>query len=366
MSEPIHYQIDETAFDPEQLPADARTVGSASFRSHVKAFFERQYGGMPGETTVSFENGKINVTWMPREADENPAAVIMRLLETGRYSEAAPLLETAIQANPRDHQSLYNLGMVYSDMGRLPEAMGLLRRATEVEPENANAWVALGIAALRSKDNDAARAALEHAISIDGDNAFALRSLGTLCLMDKDKDIDRALQFLRRAVALLRTDPVSRLTLAQALIEQNPEQNAAEAEALFRAVLAMSPNAEVAKKAEAGLTVIAQAKFRGEADGDIRQDATQYCLDALDRFEGMDRDTLLPIVMEMATLGEGGLPVNDPSKKFELRLLPGEYTALHIVCMLHVGLKCIDPDLDSGFDISREYAAALALHTPRN
>lgn len=362
MSEPIHYQIDEIAFDPEQLPADARAVGSAAFRNHVKAFFERQYRGMPGETMVSFENGKISVTWMPKEADENPAAAIMRLLEAGRYTEAAPLLETAIQANPRDHQSLYNLGMIYSDMGRLAEATDLLRCATETAPENTNAWVALGVAAMRSKDHNAARAALEQAVTLDGGNAFALRSLGTLCLVDKD--LDKALQLLRRAVVMLPGDPVSRLTLAQALVEQNLEQNAAEAEALFHAVLDMSPADEVAEKAEAGLTVIAQAKFRSAGDGGIRQDATHYCLDALERFDGMDREHLLPIVMEMATLGEGGLPVNDASKKFGLRLLPGEYTALHIVCMLHVGLKRIDPSLDSGFDISREYAAALALRAP--
>lgn len=362
MSEPIHHQIDESSFDPEQLPADARTVGSAAFRTQVKAFFERQYRGMPGETTVSFENGKISVTWMPSEADENPAAAIMRLLESGRYSEAAPLLETAIQANPRDHQSLYNLGMIYSDLGRLGEAKDLLRRATETAPENANAWVALGVAALRSNDRYAARAALEQAITIDGNNAFALRSLGTLCLMDKD--IGKALPLLRRAAALLPDDPVSRLTLAQALIEQNPGQNADEAEALLHAVLEMSPKDEVAEKAEAGLTAIAQARFRSAGAGDIREDATRYCLDAMDRFDGMDREHLLPIMMEMATLGEGGLPVNDATKKFGLRLLPGEFTALHIVCMLHVGLKRIDPSLDSGFDISREYAAALALRAP--
>jgi tetratricopeptide (TPR) repeat protein len=361
MSEPIHYLIDESSFDLAQLPVTAREVGSSAFRAQVRVFFERQYREMLGETTVTFENGKINVTWMPESASQNPDAAIVSLLENGRYNEVIPLLKTALQANPKDQQALYNLGMVYSDLGRLPEALELLRRATVLQPDNTNSWVALGVAAMRSKDMKEARVALERAIEIDVKNAFALRSLGTLCLMGKE--IGRALDLLRQAVALLPSDPVSNLTLGQALLEQDLGKNAAEAYSLFHRVISMSPSAEIIEKAEAGLMMIAQSNFRSEGDGRIRLDAMQYCLDALGRFVGMDQDKLVPIVMEMATLGQEGLPVNDPVKKYSLKLLPGEYSALHIVCMLHVGLKCIDPGLDSGFDIAKEYDEALKLHS---
>lgn len=45
-----------------------------------------------------------------------------------------------------------------------------------------------------------------------------------------------------------------------------------------------------------------------------------------------------------------------------LRSLPGEFSALQIVCMMHVGIKLIDPSQGSGFDIDREYETALAMH----
>ena len=87
-----------------------------------------------------------------------------------------------------------------------------------------------------------------------------------------------------------------------------------------------------------------------------------YCLGALERFEGMNQAQLAPIIMELTTLGQSGLPVNDHEKRFKLRLLPEEFSALQIVCMMHVGMKKIDTEVDSGFDIEREYEAALAMH----
>ena len=63
-----------------------------------------------------------------------------------------------------------------------------------------------------------------------------------------------------------------------------------------------------------------------------------------------------------STLGQQGLPVNDPTRAYPLRPLAGEYSALHLVCLLHVGIKQFDPSQGSGFDIDREYEAALAMH----
>ena len=96
--------------------------------------------------------------------------------------------------------------------------------------------------------------------------------------------------------------------------------------------------------------------------GELRPDAVMYCLGALEHFDDMDQAQLASIMMELATLGQSGLPVNDHEKQFKLRLLPGEFSALQIVCMMHVGMKKIDTEVDSGFDIAREYEAALAMH----
>ncbi len=83
-------------------------------------------------------------------AGQIPArATITALLESGRFDEAIPLLRTRLQLEPEHVESLYNLGMVYSDRMQLSEARQLLSRAVELDPGHANGQVALGIAALR-------------------------------------------------------------------------------------------------------------------------------------------------------------------------------------------------------------------------
>ena len=80
---------------------------------------------------------------------------------------------------------------------------------------------------------------------------------------------------------------------------------------------------------------------------------------ALQRFESMPTAEIQKIGFEIATLGSKGLNPNDYTRKYPLRSLPGEYTALHLLCILYVAFKKFSPDTDIGFDLSAEYAAAL-------
>ncbi len=48
--------------------------------------------------------------------------------------------------------------------------------------------------------------------------------------------------------------------------------------------------------------------------------------------------------------------------KYQLKSLPGNFSGLHLVCLMYVAFKSIAPDTDVGFDLSKEYAAAQALH----
>jgi hypothetical protein len=41
--------------------------------------------------------------------------------------------------------------------------------------------------------------------------------------------------------------------------------------------------------------------------------------------------------------------------------LPGKFPGLQLLCIEYIGFKQIDPSVDLGFDLSAEYAAALAL-----
>lgn len=90
--------------------------------------------------------------------------------------------------------------------------------------------------------------------------------------------------------------------------------------------------------------------------------ATMYCLDALQRFEDMERQQILGIVSEIAMLGRSGLDYASSEQKYTLRSLPGQYSGLHLMCLMYVGFKIVDPAADIGMDLADAYAAAQALH----
>ena len=87
-----------------------------------------------------------------------------------------------------------------------------------------------------------------------------------------------------------------------------------------------------------------------------------YCLSALQTFEQMPREEVQKVAFEIAILGQGGLDTYDSTQKYTLRSLPGKFSGLHLVSIMYVGFKIITPDHEIGFDLSREYQAALALH----
>ena len=53
--------------------------------------------------------------------------------------------------------------------------------------------------------------------------------------------------------------------------------------------------------------------------------------------------------------------MNNPDSRYTLRSVPGEFSGLHLMCLMYVGFKKLEPKLDIGFDLSHEYEAALKL-----
>jgi hypothetical protein len=67
------------------------------------------------------------------------------------------------------------------------------------------------------------------------------------------------------------------------------------------------------------------------------------------------------IAFEVAILGTKGLDINDPTKRYELKSLPGTFSGLHLLAIMYTAFGQMDPSLDSGIDFSKEYQAAMAL-----
>ena len=60
-------------------------------------------------------------------------------------------------------------------------------------------------------------------------------------------------------------------------------------------------------------------------------------------------------------LGQSGLQINDASVRYDLESKPGDYSGLHLLSMMHVGIKLFDPAADTGSGLDREYQLAKAM-----
>lgn len=95
--------------------------------------------------------------------------------------EAITTWRKAIDLNPRDTQSLYNLGMVYQSRGQLDEALSNLRQAVRFAPDDASAHGVLGQVLLNKGQYKEAREATARALKLlptqHPMHAFATRQL---------------------------------------------------------------------------------------------------------------------------------------------------------------------------------------------
>jgi hypothetical protein len=65
---------------------------------------------------------------------------------------------------------------------------------------------------------------------------------------------------------------------------------------------------------------------------------------------------------EVALLGMNGIDINDPTPKYRIKTLPGTFSGLQVLCLEYVSFTQFAPEMDIGFDLSREYRSAQALY----
>ena len=88
-----------------------------------------------------------------------------------------------------------------------------------------------------------------------------------------------------------------------------------------------------------------------------------YLLGALQRFETMPVDAILPIVSEIGLVGRGGIDYSSSDKAYTLRSIPGEmFTGLQMLREMYLGFKKIETFLDGGLDFAVAYQHASTLH----
>jgi tetratricopeptide (TPR) repeat protein len=348
--------------DPSLLPADARSRGASAFHDAVSGLLRkqlRQIGGLI--ESLAFTPDEVQVAWQPGRTGADPLPPIVRMLEQGQHREAILLLELLLSDDRDNRDLLYNLGMATSDTGDLERAVTTLRRLLTLEPRHVNGRIALGVALTRQRRYQEAGAELERAVAEDPANPWAHRDLGVVLLHLTHPE--KAVEHLRRAAELSPDDERVWYGLARALEIAGDDRGADNA---YERVLQITETGDYAEGARQGRAKIARETFRAAAAGRLRMDAVMYCLGALERFEGMTPEEVKRIGYEIAVLGMNGLDVNDPTAKYRLRTLPGEFSGLHLLSIQYVAFKQVAPDHDIGFDLSNEYRMATEMYEKRS
>jgi tetratricopeptide (TPR) repeat protein len=352
------FTISANDLDAALLPEGSRTPGTDAFRSAVTDLIRSEYRRLGGRSQVVIDDaaGTIRVTWSPGAGQPDPLAVAVAKLAKGQPDEAIRILELLRFQRPDSLLVFHNLGMAMSDSGRLGPAVQYLTKALDLDPDHADSLVALGVALARLERFPEAIRTLRRAVELDGGNPWAHRNLGA-CLMTEGR-AEEAERHLRRAVELSPGDQQARFGLGRALLALDRKP---EADAEFIAAIDLDDRSPIAELAKGERRKLAGESFRSASDGAERLDAILYCSGALKRFAAMPRSEVQKVAVEIAILGQSGLDTNDAAEKYTLRSLPGSFSGLHLVATMYVAFKLLAPEHDVGFDLSREYEAALAL-----
>lgn len=350
----IRFALSE--FDRSQLPEEQRQSEGDAFLKAVQDYLTAQFVGHGGAAQIAVTETEVIIRWKEDATPTPLAEQGAAHLREGDTDKGIALLRVALDRNPDDAGALFNLGMALGDRGETEEAITLLKRLVTLQPGHPEGWVALGVACGRAGRWEDAIPVLREAVSRNGQDGLARKNLGAA--LSQAGKLDEGLVHLKAAVVLMPEDAEAWLNLAMNL---EGSGGTGEASIAYGRVIALDQVGSLAERAEQARNRITNRGLH-EASKGLRTDVLSHCGEALRLFEAMPKDEVQKITMEIAMLGSKGLSVNDPSKKYQLRSLPGDFTGLHLLCLEYVGFRIIDPTVDIGFDIAAEYSEACRMH----
>jgi tetratricopeptide (TPR) repeat protein len=322
----------------------------------VIASISLNYAAKGWNAAVTVNDGMVRVLAVP-QSGLAPKEYLLGLLRSGFIEDALAGLE-AMYGMMDDADIDYNYGVALSELGRVEESLVPLRRCLSLDPDYTNATIALGVSLSKLERYDEAETALRLAANTQPDNALIKQNLAaTLARADKPLE---ALPFFRQAVSLAPNNPSALLGLAQCLNEIGGDHRK-EALKVYREVAKRFPDTEIAEVAKKVLNRKARDDLRGVVNDGIRPDAVEYMIAAMKRFSAQPRERIGQIVLEIAQLGQQGLAVNDPSTRYKLKTLDGDFTGLQLLSYMHVGMKMVSPNADTGSGLDREYEIAKGM-----
>jgi tetratricopeptide (TPR) repeat protein len=318
--------------------------------------FALPYAARGWSALVTVDESHVRVLAIPDNAVE-PKAYVLGLLQHGFLEDALPILK-AMAGMVNDADIEFNLGICLSELGHTKACIAPLEMCVTLDPGYANAYIGLGVAYSRLGKNDLAESSLREAVRLEPENAYAKRNLATVLIRSgRAKD---ALPYYRQATSLAPRDPGALLGLAQCLDELGGDYQK-EAGTAFDQVLKLFPDHPVSDIARKARNRLSNEALHTTVAGNIRMDVVMYMQGAMEDFAELPRESVGQIVMEIALLGQSGLQINDPKVRYNLKSKPGDYSGLHLLSMMHVGIKLFDPNADTESGLDQEYELATAM-----
>ena len=340
-------------FDKSLLDEPNKNSQGIELRKAVQAYLEAQFD--PRTTTVQVTSSEIILRKSETAGDDDILARAIENLNQGDYAKGTSLLETALLFSPDSPEILYNLGMALSDLGRLDEAKELLQKLVKNEPKNARAWLALGVCFARLNEQTPALESFSHAHSLDDQDFYTLKTLGSY-MAEVGDDLTQANSLLEKAIRLMPNDQQTRFNYGLLKCKLGQIK---EAESAFAFVKQLNPHNQIADAATDELNKISEQKYKANQPArETSNDPVQHCYNALKHMSELSDEDSKILTAEIATLGMKGLDVNSDEAKYSLRNLSGTFTGMQLLCIQYVGFQRIDPSIDIGFDLSKEYQQA--------
>lgn len=212
-------------------------------------------------------------------------AIVLR--DLGRMAEAEAAYRAATLLEPRYAEAWNNLGTLLLGQGRLEEAAEACRRAMELRADYAEAHYNFGLVQRERGEYGIAAEAFRHAIALRRDYLEAQRQLGRTLLADMRPGPAEAAW---RAVLALAPDAEAELCLGLALKEQN---RATEAAAALDRAMVHAPTDPIPRLERALLPLPIVAADAAESAG--AEAACGQALEALAAWEATNPGALGPV-----------------------------------------------------------------------
>ncbi|MFA6309946.1 MAG: tetratricopeptide repeat protein [Sterolibacterium sp.] len=346
---PEIFQIPLASIDQAGLPS----ASDPGFEQAVIAHYALQYAAKGWNAAVVVSDGIVRVIAVPQQGVE-PKTYLIGLLQHGFIADALPGLE-AMYGMVDDADICFNYGVALSELGRVEDSLAPLNKCLNLNPGYDNAAIAIGVSLSKLKRYDEAEVVLKAAAKIQPDNALVKQNLAaTLARAGKYAE---ALPFFRQA-ASISPNPGTMMGLAQCLDSADHKKEALKA---YKELVKRFPDSQFTEQAIAILNRAGQADLRKVVDDGYRPDAVEYMIAAMKRFAELPREQVGRAVLEIGQLGQAGLEINNPKKRYSLTNLDGDFSGLQLLCYMHVGMALFAPGEDCGSGLAREYEIAKGM-----